>query len=167
MKDKSLIIGMVRLIECDGKKYPNFEDVDTAIKNGDAKISHWYKNIIPLTGHTALARRLCNIASKSNEGIITYGAVGTGDTTPTENDIKLVTDIKRKLVAQRYNTDNVATIRTFFATTDANGTLKEYGLFGEDATTTTDSGTLFERVIIDKVKTTAITLTIETEITIL
>jgi len=166
MKEKLLIFGKVRLIECDGLKYPNFEDVDKAIKNGDAIISKWFYNVIPTVGRTAIARRLVNAGLKANEGIITYGAVGTGTNVAVNSDTKLQTEIARKLCSQRNYLDNTIIIRTFFTTSEANGDLKEFGLFGEDASSTPDSGTLFERVNINKTKTSSKTLTIESAITI-
>jgi len=154
MPDNQLTIkGRVRLI---------FEDV----KTGEIEISEWIENIIPTVGRTAIARRLRNVRTKSNEGIVTYGAVGTGSSTPANSDIKLATELIRKTIASSSNADNVVTFRIFFTTSEANGTLTEFGLFGEDASVSADSGTLFERVLFSKTKTSAKTLTIESQITI-
>lgn len=158
--------GKVRFIECDGLKYPNYEDVDKAIANGDAEISEWIDNLCPTVGRTAIARRLRNAGIKANEGIMTYGAVGTSSTIPTNSDIQLVVEIVRKLISTMTNTNNVLKVRTFFTASEAIGTLREYGIFGEDASGTINSGTLFERVIINKVKTSSKTLTVESIITI-
>jgi len=167
MNNNFLVIsGKVRLIECDGLKYPKYSDVEKAIKNGDAIISRWYCNLIPTVGRTAIARRLRDAGLKTNEGIMTYGAVGTNSTPALNSDTQLGTEIFRKLFTTTYNTDNVLRVRVFFTTSEANGILREYGIFGEEATGVADSGTLFERVIINKVKTTAKTLTIESQITI-
>ena len=166
IKEKCKTTGKVRLIECDGLKYPSEKDVDIAIKNGDAIISPWISNLIPTVGRTAIARRLRNAGTKVNEGIITYGAVGTDSTPALNSNTQLVNEIFRKLLSTTYNTDNVVRLRVFLTTSQGNGTLREYGLFGEDATGVANSGTLFERVIINKVKTTAKTLTIESMITI-
>ena len=139
------------------------EDVVT----GEIERSPWTWNIIPDAGRTAIARRLANVGSKANEGIITYGAVGTGTTYPQNSDTQLAVELDRKLCSRRTNTLNVITVRTYFTTEEANGDLKEFGLFGEDADGTANSGTLFERVLINRTKTIAKTLTIESEITIL
>lgn len=138
----------------------------TNVKTGKFEISKWHKNIIPTVGRTAIGRRLINEGLKANEGMVTYGAVGTGVTVPQNSDTQLETELFRKLIASSSYLDNVITIRTFLTTAEGNGSLKEFGLFGEDASGAQDSGTLFQRVNIDKTKTSAKTLTIESVITI-
>ena len=167
MNDNLGIHGRVRIIECDGKKYPTFADVKIAIANGEAIISDWYNNLIPLVGRTAIARRLRDAGTKTNEGIITYGAVGTGAGTPADSDTTLFTELKRVLVASFDQTDNVLSVNIFFTTTEANGTLTNFGLFGEEATAAADSGTLMEKCAISKVKDVSKTLTIECILTLL
>lgn len=138
----------------------------TDVKTGKKEVSKWHKNIIPTVGRTAIGRRLGNIAEKSNEGMVTYGAVGTGTNAPQNSDTQLQTEIFRKLIASASYLVNVITIRTFLTTAEGNGVLKEFGLFGEDASGTPNSGTLFQRVNISKTKTSSKTLTIESVITI-
>ena len=126
-----------------------------------------YKNIVPTVGRTAIARRLVNARTKSNEGIITYGALGTGETAPANTDTTLETEIIRKVLFSRSNTDNVAQLIFYIDPTEGNGyTYKEFGLFGEDAGAGADSGTLFERVAIDKEKTSADALQVISTLTI-
>lgn len=137
------------------------EDVHTGAKEVTV-----HKNVIPLVGRAAIARRLGNIASKTNEGMVTYGAVGTGTTAAQASDTQLGAELARKPIASAYVTGQTVVIRTYFTTSEANGDLKEFGLFGEDASAAADSGTLMERVAINKTKTSAKTLTIESQITI-
>lgn len=151
--DRFIISGKVRFILTD-------------VKTGKTEISRWYKNLMPTAGRQAVGRRLGNIALKANEGMVTYGAVGTGTTAPNAADVKLETEICRKLVASADYSANVVNIRTFFATSEAVGDLKEFGLFGEEASAVVDTGTLFQHVAIDRTKTDTKTLTIESEITI-
>jgi hypothetical protein len=167
MIDRCFIKGWARTIECDGLRYPTFESVEYAIKNGEALISPWICNITPSVGKYAIIRRLVNAASLSNESIITYGAVGTGSSTPLITNTTLDTELFRKQLAQRTYSGATATFRMFMTTSEGNGTLAEYGLFGEAASGTADSGTMFQRLIISKTKTTAKTLTIESKIEIL
>jgi len=164
--NKFKLSGKVRFIECDGKKYPNFADVKTAIAAGEAAVSEWHKNLNPLVGRTAIMRRLRNAATKTSEAIITYGAVGTGAGVPANSDTTLFTEIKRVTVASFDQTDNELTINIFFTTTEGNGTLTNFGLFGEDATAVADSGTLFEKIVISKVKDASKTLTLECVLTL-
>lgn len=151
--DRFIISGRIRLILTD-------------VKTGKTEISRWEKNLMPTAGRQAIGRRLGNIALKANEGMVTYGAVGTGTTAPVVGDTKLETEICRKLIASADYSSNVVTIRTFFATSEAIGDLKEFGLIGEEASATPDTGTLFQHVAIDRTKTNTKTLTIESEITI-
>ena len=158
--------GKVRTIECDGRKYPTFADVRIAMANGEAVISDWNKNLNPLVGRTAIMRRLRNAGTKTNEGVITYGAVGTDAGTPADSDTTLFTEIARVVVASFSQIDNVLTVNIFFTTTEAVGTLTNFGLFGEDASATLGTGTLFEKCLITKVKDTSKTLTFECVLTL-
>ena len=152
INEQTKMTGLIRVIK---------ENVITGVKTIQI-----YKNVICTVGKTAIGRRLINTALKTNEGMITYGATGTGNTTPAATDIKLTTEISRKQIASSYYTANVITIRTFFNTSNSNGNIEEFGLFGEDATSTTDSGTMFNHVLISLTKTSSETLTVECEITI-
>lgn len=113
-------------------------------------------------GMESLASRLVG----ANKGQVTYLAVGTGTATPASTDTTLATELERKQISVRTSSGDTATFRTFFNTTEANGTLKEIGLFGDDATGTVDSGTLFAHASVDKTKTSSETLTIDWSLTI-
>jgi len=135
------------------------------VKTGKCNVKK-YKNIFVTTGKTAIARRLRNAGLIANEGIITYGATGTGLNTPSVSDTKLQTELARKLVASGSNVNNITTIIVYFSTSESNGSLKEFGLFGENATVSADSGTLFNRAAINIIKTSSQSLTIECQLTI-
>lgn len=123
-------------------------------------------NIIVTTGKNAVAARLAGDTAVANRGEITFGAVGTGTTAPTVGDTTLETEFFRKVLALRQSLGNVTTLQLFLNTSEGNTTLTEFGLFGEDASATPDSGTMFNRVNINIVKTASNTLTIEVEITV-
>lgn len=112
-------------------------------------------------GKNSLASRLAG----ADTGMVTYFAVGTGASTggdaPAVGDIALNTELIRKQISVRSSSGNVASYRVFFSTSEANGTLTEIGLFGDDATVTADSGVLFARAAITKTKTDQETLTID------
>lgn len=99
-------------------------------------------------------------------GNINYGAVGTGADSAVAADTLLQTELDRVIPTSQSRAGNVTTLLFAFAPTDANGSLKEFGAF-IDGTAAADSGTLFNRVNIDVVKTTLNTLTIELIITVL
>lgn len=135
-------------------------------KTGKQKI-YKYKNLFTLAGKIAIARRLAGVALYANEGQATYAATGTGSTSaPALGDIKLNTELYRNTVSSGSYSANISVIRGFYNTTESNGTLTEFGLFGEAATGAADSGTLFNRVVIAITKTNTQTLTFEARITI-
>lgn len=135
----------------------------------DIHTGHVYKqmtnNMVVTTGKNALADRLIGTTT-NNRGIITYCALGTGSTAPTEDDTTLETELFRKLISVRSVVGNVATFQTFYTATEVVGTLTEAGLFGDSATSTADSGTLFCRTLINRVKTSSDTLTLLWTVTI-
>jgi hypothetical protein len=135
------------------------------INTGEVQI-YKYNNLVVTSGKVAIGRRLANIAEKTSEGMVTYGAVGTGTNAPAAGDIKLQVEIARKQVSSSSYVSNVATIRVFFNTSEGNGTLKEFGLFGEEATAAADSGTLFNRVAVNITKSSSDTLTFSCDLTI-
>jgi len=134
-------------------------------KTGKIKAIDIIKNTFVTVGKNAIAAALMGTTS-NNKGIITYCAVGTSVVAPALADIALTTEIFRKLVSVRSVSANVATFQTFFTTGEGNGTLREAGLFGDDATSTVDSGTLFSKLAINRVKSASDTLTLSWAITI-
>lgn len=134
-------------------------------KTGKIKFDEHYTNMFVTAGKNAIADALRG-NTVSNKGIITYCAVGTGITAPALSDTKLQTELFRKLVSVRSATTNVALFETFYTTSEAIGTLKEAGLFGDDASGTADSGTLYCRVAINRTKTANDTLTLRWSITV-
>jgi len=122
-------------------------------------IREFIENMVVTKGKEAIADGLKGTTT-NNRGIITYCAVGTGDMAPALGDTDLETEIERKLVSSRSVLNNIATFETFFTTAEANGSLKEAGLFGDDASDVADSGTLFCRLAIDREKTSSDTLTL-------
>lgn len=125
-----------------------------------------YRNIVCLTGKVAIARRLGDIALVANEGKITYGAVGTGESKPFASDTKLDEELFRKVISSAGSSSNVSVIQTFYSTAEANGTLTEFGLFGEAASGAADSGTMYNHAAITITKTNSQTLTIEVQLEI-
>ncbi len=130
------------------------------------KIVKEFHNVICTVGKVAIARRLAGIALLANEGQITYGATGTNTNVPAAGDTVLGTEIARKQVASSSYTSNTCEIRTFFTATESVSTLKEFGLFGENASATPDSGTLFNHAVISVEKLNTQTLTVAVVFTI-
>lgn len=134
-------------------------------KTGRLKSRDTYENLFVTTGRRAVADALRGNVT-SNRGQITYCSVGTGTNVPAAADTTLQTELYRKLVSVRSVSTNTAIFKTFFNQTEANGVLREAGLFGDDASDTANSGTLFARVNINRTKTTSDTLTITWMVTV-
>lgn len=135
-------------------------------KNGSIVHKEERHNLVPDVGLESIASRLSGTDSPTTIGTITYCALGTGTNAPAAGNTTLQTEVFRKQVSVRSYSSKTTRLRTFFNTDEGNASLKECGLFGDDATTTTDSGTLYARTNIDKVKTDAETLTLDWTITV-
>ena len=118
-----------------------------------------YPNLVTTVGKESIASALKGTTA-NNQGIITYCALGLDDTAPALGNTDLGNELARKLVSVRSVANNIATFQTFFTTAEANGALKEAGLFGDDASGVTNSGTLFCHAAINRTKSTADTLTL-------
>ena len=133
---------------------------------GDITKVSVYENLIVTVGKVAVARRLAGDLSVASPGEITFGSVGTGTDLPAITDTTLQTEFFRKILSVRTFSSNVAILQMFMNSSEGNANLREFGLFGEAASATPDSGTLFNRVNITEDKTAATTLTIEAQITV-
>ena len=123
------------------------------------------ENMVVTAGKNSIADALRG-TTENNKGIITYCVVGAGITAPALGDTALQTETFRKLVSVRGVDGKTAYFQTFFTTSEANGTLREAGLFGDDASGTADSGTLFCRAAINRTKSSNDTLTLYWYVTI-
>jgi len=119
-----------------------------------------YENVFCNVGKYSILDRM----KGDNKGEITYLALGSNTTTPLATDTTLGTETFRKLITTRTRTGLIFYTSTFLATTEANGTHKEMGLFGDNATGTTDSGTLFTHLTINETKSSGETITIDYDI---
>ena len=129
--------------------------------------SNWQNNIIPDVGIIAILRRLSNAGSKTNEGIITYGALGKGATAVDAGDTTMEDEIVRKPVATHSITGLILSLEFYFTNSEGNDTITKWALFGEDATSVADTGTMFEYISFSSpfTKSSAEDLTVEIEIT--
>lgn len=144
--------GVIRMILRDGKtgKIKKITDV---------------KNMFVTAGKNSLADSLRGTTS-DNKGIITYCALGTSVVAPALADTGLTTEIFRKLISVRTVSNNIATFTTFFTTAEGNGTIREVALFGDDASGTANTGTLFCKAAVNRTKSSADTLTLVWAVTI-
>lgn len=99
---------------------------------------------------------------------ITHGEIGTGSTPPTNADTALTTPTDRVAVTLASASNNVATLRFFFADGDlADDTYNEFGTF-VDGTITIGTGQMFNHALFASayVKATGEDTTIDVEFTL-
>ena len=84
---------------------------------------------------------------------VNFTAVGTGTTTPTQSNTKLVTETKRLATTKKLQSGASSQLRTFFANADLPTTMEEAGWF-MNGSATPDSGSLLIRALINFVKGT-------------
>jgi hypothetical protein len=111
-------------------------------------------NVVTSAGKTALLHLLGTDAVASAG--IQYVAVGTGAGTPAASDVALFSELARQATAQVVVSGSTLTVQVFFSASQANGTWTEVGVFGNGATSTAGSGTLFGHAALSYTKTTAL-----------
>lgn len=133
------------------------------------RVSKWYKNLIVSgdnTGRNLIAQRLAGVNTYSLN--ITHADIGTGTTSPSNSDTQLATPVARAPVSSQAISNNVVTLRFFFANALLpNGTYTEFGTF-IDGSGTVSTGKLFNRLLFGAAYTKAAgeDSTFEVEITI-
>lgn len=118
-----------------------------------------YHNVVCTIGKDTIVNRWCGVITKT--GILTYLALGTNIGTPVAADVKLGTEVYRKLLTTRTKDGTVAKTSTYIPTNEGNYTYKEVGLFGDSATGIVDSGTLYTHAAISEEKTSGVSVTVD------
>lgn len=117
-------------------------------------------NLVVTAGKNLIRDLLDNAAGVTG---LNYFAVGIVSDAPDLGDTTLAFEKFRNTITTTTTADNKLTIIYFLTALEANGeTLVEAGIFGDDATSTPDSGTLFARVtheVINKTAAKAVTYT--------
>ena len=111
---------------------------------------------------------LRNIAQGLDSGLVTYVAIGSGNSTPTTSQHKLDSEVFRKAVTASANGTNAGEllINMFLAAGDANGVnIEEVGFFGgNSASSLANTGIMFARALYahnPKANTESITFTLD------
>jgi len=123
-----------------------------------------YHNLVCTIGKDTIVNRWCGTITKT--GILTYLALGNNTATPTSADVKLGTEVYRKLLTTITKDGTTCKTSTYIPTNEGNGTHKEVGLFGDDATNVADSGTIYTHSQIDETKTDGVSLTVDYDVEI-
>jgi hypothetical protein len=131
------------------------------------------RNITCVAGRSVLAALLNGETTYGGSAIPTgaswlsacYGAVGTGIGTPAASDTAMFSELARTAVAFSSRSTIQATLSFFFATSQANGTIKETALFLL-ASGTAGSGYMLSHATVPSLtKTNAETMTLQIQIT--
>ena len=117
------------------------------------------KNLITTAGKNLLAQSL----RTSTDCEIKFIAIGSDNTAVTTGDTALGNETFRKQVtSQAAGAAGVTITNLYVAPEEAVGTIEEIGFFsGASASATTDSGTLFARVLYSRTKTAVESIQIE------
>lgn len=130
-------------------------------KDGNVLQEDKLKNLITSAGKNLLAESLRNA---SLDAEIKYIAIGSDNTAPSSGDTTLGNETFRKAVTSQTAGGSVGVTITnlYVAPEEAVGTIEEIGFFsGSSATATTNSGTLFARVLYSRTKTAVESIQIE------
>ena len=128
-----------------------------ALKFGKIVSIKEYNNLFCNVGRQSILDRMIGL----DKGQITYLALGSNTVAPAITDVQLGTETFRKLITTRTRNVLVFESSTYIAIAEAVGTHKEIGLFGDDTSATTNSGTLFTHLSIDETKTNTESITID------
>ena len=120
------------------------EGTYTIVKNKTEVIT--VKNLITTVGKTALLKKIGDVVSTVG---LQYVAIGTGNTAAAVGNTQLVSESFRKPPGSVSVLNNVLTLTQTLEGTETNGiTISEIGIFGINATISTNSGTLISRAVL-------------------
>lgn len=119
-------------------------------------------NITATVGRSVLAQRLAGITTYT--GTVNYGALGTSATAATVSDTQLGTETYRKALSSGTYSSNIAYLENFYTASEVSGTFEEYGFF-IDGNGSANTGQLFNRFVIETVKTSVESLNVQSIIT--
>ena len=129
-------------------------------KDGNLIQEDKLKNLITTAGKNLLSQAL---RESNTDCEIKYIAIGSDNTAVTTGDTALGNETFRKQVtSQAAGAAGVTITNLYVAPEEAVGTIEEIGFFsGASASATTDSGTLFARVLYSRTKTAVESIQIE------
>lgn len=135
---------------------------------GELKRTYEADNLVPTVGKSAHASQWTTSKTK-DIGDNMYIACGSNATAPAVADTQLGTEVCRKAISSVASAGAVASIAVFFSATEATGTHREFGLFGDGGTTacsvTANTGVLYSHVACNVTVGATETLTVTFTIT--
>lgn len=121
------------------------EAMEIARTAGHMEFVSEVRNLVVNAGHNLVASVLAGNVSSSL--MFTYHAIGTGTTTPAYGDTTLTTETARNPIVTKTVSSNYILMRTFFVKSICSVFLKEAGVFGNAATATPGSGTMYNHYL--------------------
>src|SRR5512145_1772811 len=123
------------------------------------------KNLVVTIGRNLIRDLLAGVSGVTG---LNYFAIGTDNTVVNASDVTLGTEVFRDQITSFAYAAGRLTVGYYLASGSANGNiLAEAGLFGDNATGTSDSGTLFAHVTHPSiVKTASVAVTYSWQINI-
>ncbi len=163
-----------------GHMIGEWQDKITNVETGEVTVLPWQRNLVVNTiGNLIAARFFGNTGGgDADDKPISYWAIGSGNPSwdtvpgiPSVTDTILVAEFARKLITPSEmtyldagdlptvsNTNKLQIILTF-GTSEANGTWREFGIFGGNATAVLDTGLMINHKIHGSItKTVAIAI---------
>ena len=110
--------------------------------------------------HVPVGRR-----TYAGDGLIAWGSLGNGATAPSTGQTSLDNETDRGAINDSSTTGNILNVLTFWNLGEANSQHYEAAEF-IDGSISLDTGTMFARWLIDELKTSAETLSIDSNYTI-
>lgn len=101
------------------------------------------KNLITQSGLNWFASLFIN---ETTNDVPFYIALGTGTTAAASTDVKLQSEVFRKLIASKSRQNNMVRLRMFLLQSEANGNWTEMGVFAA-GTDNKDSGTMINHLV--------------------
>ena len=126
--------------------------VNVTISNTQGDILASGHNKTVAVGLNMLAQLFMQGATTST---ISYCALGTGTTAPSTNDTILTAESVRSVFTTTAIVNSSVICQTFFPATTCSINVQELGVFGNGATATSGSGTLFAHVLSSYSNTTS------------
>jgi len=143
----------------DGITLQGSVEVEIRNKTGNP-VAHWTDRNLTVISGSNLVRDL--LAGTPGISGLSHFAIGIDSSQTTPNTIKLGNEVFRGPITKFERGARFLKAYFFLAATEANGNLiREAGLFGGDATASTDSGTLYARTALTQTvnKTSDISVT--------
>lgn len=120
-----------------------------------------FENLTPTVGFAAITKAMTGNIATTSEILVNIHALGSGSTAPVAGNTQLQTEVARVLLSSLSYSGASAYYTAFYGLAAAVGTHHEMGLFINGSAGTPNSGVLWDRTLLDIVKTNTQSLTLD------